>query len=244
MDALLASYGYGADRDARLRQRGAPLESDSELAARGSQLVQSTFLDFSLPSSIGGGGKTRKKLLYNLARPYSHTLVFRDSNLDDARLGLGMLDSLLTHLREPFGQGVFVPQSYNVLSSFPNFFTRLEGSKAITTNDGGNGKVARPKDVPVLSSLSATPSAVYRLREAREMVSEVLRGHLPLAAYGLDGEDARDSLKEVREQVEGWIDAYSVDNGGDASGEDEDGMGTDEEYDVDQKEEDGLDWDM
>ncbi|EST09263.1 Misato Segment II tubulin-like domain protein [Kalmanozyma brasiliensis GHG001] len=245
VDALLASYGYGADRDSRLRQRGAPLESESELAARGTQLVLSTWLDLSLPSSLPAGGKSRKKLLYNLSRPFSHTAILRNADLNDAHLGLGMLDSLLTQIREPFGQGVYIPQSYNVLSSFPNFFTRLDGGRAITAGaDKGNAKVDRPKDVPVLSSLSATPSSVYRLKEARETLSEVLKGHLPLAAYGLDGEDARDGLKEMREMVEGWIDAYSVGDDGGASGEEDDGMGTDEEYDVDQKEEDGLDWDM
>ena len=245
VDALLKSYGYG-DRDARQRQRGAPLESESDLAARGAKLALSSWLDLSLPSALPGGEEKRKKLLYNLSHPYSHTAVLRNTNLDDARLGLGMLDSILSNVPEPFGQGVYIPQSYNILSSFPNFFTQLDSSsRAITTPTGNatNFKVAKPKDVPLLSSLSATPSSVYLLQEARETVSEALKGNVPLAAFGLDGEDAKDGLKEVREQIEGWIDAYSVDNEG-ASGEEGDGMGTDEEYDVDQKEEDGLDWDL
>lgn len=236
VEAMLESYGYG-DRDSRLRQRGAPLESESELAARGAKLALSAWLDFSLPSSLSGGASRRKKLLYNISRPFSHTAVLRNTNLDDARLDLGMLDSILSQIREPFGQGVYIPQSYNVLSSFPNFFTNpSEPSR----------KQSKPKDVPMLSSLAATPSSVYLLKEARETVRQALQGHAPLAAYGLDGEDAKDGLKETRELIEGWIDAYSVNNDGAGSAsEDEEGnaMGTDEEYDVDQKEDDGLDWD-
>ncbi|SPO24113.1 related to DML1 - essential protein involved in mtDNA inheritance [Ustilago trichophora] len=247
VDALLQSYGYG-DRDARQRQRGAPLESESDLAARGAKLILSSWLDLSLPSTLTGGEKIRKKLLYNLSRPYSHTAVLRNTDHGDARLGLGMLDSILSHIRQPFGEGVYIPQSYNVLSSFPNFFTQLDSDSkpvtAATTVNASNSKVAKPKDVPMLSSLSATPSSVYLLKEARETVSEALKGHAPIAAYGLDGEDARDGLKEIREQIEGWIDAYSVNNDGASGEEDGDGMGTDEEYDVDQKEDDGLDWDM
>lgn len=238
VDAMLQSYGYG-DRDSRLLQRGAPLESESELAERGAKLALSAWLDFSLPSSLSGGASRRKKLLYNISRPFSHTAVLRNTNLDDARLGLGMLDSILSHIREPFGQGVYIPQSYNVLSSFPNFLSNpSEPSR----------KQSKPKDVPMLSSLAATPSSVYLLKEARDTVREALQGHAPLAAYGLDGEDAKDGLKETRELIEGWIDAYSVNNDGGAGSGSEDGhgdeMGTDEEYDVDQKEEDGLDWDM
>ncbi|KAJ1025946.1 hypothetical protein NDA16_002572 [Ustilago loliicola] len=235
VEAMLESYGYG-DRDSRARQRGAPLESESELAARGAKLALSAWLDFSLPSSLSGGASRQKKLLYNISRPFSHTAVLRNTNLGDARLGLGMLDSILSHIREPFGQGVYIPQSYNVLSSFPNFFSNpLEPSQT----------QSKPKDVPMLSSLAATPSSVYLLEEARETVREALQGHAPLVAYGLDGEDAKDGLKETRELIEGWIDAYNVNNDGAGSGsEDEegDGMGTDEEYDVDQREHDGLDW--
>ncbi|CDW99236.1 hypothetical protein [Sporisorium scitamineum] len=247
VDAMLSSNGYGDGyRDSRARQRGEPLESETDLAKRGSQLVLSSWLDLSLPTGLTGSKKS-KQLLYNFSHPYSHAAVLRNSNLDDARLGLGMLDTLLTHIHPPFGQGVYIPQSYNILSSFPNFFTSLDAeSKAITTtNANSTAKVTKPKEVPVLSSLSVTPSSVYRLKEARETLREALQGHIPLAAYGLDAEDARDALKETRELVEGWIDTYSVDNGGDAGGdEDGDAMGTDEEYDVDQKEDDGLDWDM
>ena len=189
----------------------------------------------------------RKKLLYNLSRPYSHTAVLRNSNLEDARLGLGMLDSMLAHIREPFGHGVYIPQSYNVLSSFPNFFANLDSSSKLITDqnlESTNARRVKPKDVPVLSSLAATPSSVYLLKEAMETVKEALNGHAPLAAFGLDSEDARDGLKEVREQIEGWIDAYSVNNDGGSEDDNEgSGMGTDEEYDVDQKDDDGLDWD-
>ncbi|SNX86542.1 related to DML1 - essential protein involved in mtDNA inheritance [Melanopsichium pennsylvanicum] len=246
VDALLQSYGYG-DRDSRARQRGVPLESESDLAARGAKLALSSWLDLSLPSTLSDGEKTRKKLLYNLSKPFSHTAVLRNSDLEEARLGLGMLDSILSNIREPFGQGIYIPQSYNVLSSFPNFFTQLDGSgKADTTAnvDATNAKVTRPKDVPMLSSLVATPSSLYLLREARETVREALKGHAPLATFGMEGEGSRDQLKETREQIEGWIDAYGVDNDGGSEGEDENAMGTDEEYNVDQKEEDELNWDM
>ena len=240
VDALMASYGYGADRDSRARQRGAPIESESELAARGARLALSAWIDLSLPPSLTGGEKTRKQLLYNLSHPYSHTAVLRDSTLDDPFLGLGMLDTLLARTHPPFGLGNLVAQSYNVLSSFPNFFTLLDRrSQPITDSARSRAKVTKPKEVAILSSLAATPSSVYLFQEARETIREALQGHTPLAAYGLNAEDARDSLKEQRESVEGWIDTYSVD--GD---EDDEGMGTDEEYDVDQKIDDGLDWDV
>ncbi|GAC95982.1 hypothetical protein PHSY_003560 [Pseudozyma hubeiensis SY62] len=242
VDALLKSYGYG-DSDSRARQRGAPLESESDLSARGAKHLLSTWIDLSLPTHLSGGEKRRKQLLQHLSRPYSHTAVLRNSNLDQARLGLGMLDSILSQINPPFGQGVYIPQSYNVLSSYPNFFTLLDKhSNPLTeATTQSSRKVARPKHLPVLSSLSATPSSVYLFKEARDTVNEVLNGHLPMIAYGLDGEDARDGLKEIRENIEGWIDAYSV---GEEDEEEENGMGTDEEYDVDQKEEDGLDWDL
>ena len=247
LEVFLQSYGYGSDRDARLRQRGAPIESRSDLIDRGVGLALSSYVDLSLPSSLAGGEKMRKKLLYNLSRPYSHTAVLRNSNLEDARLGLGMLDSMLAHIREPFGHGVYIPQSYNVLSSFPNFFANLDSSSKLITDqnlESTNARRVKPKDVPVLSSLAATPSSVYLLKEAMETVKEALNGHAPLAAFGLDSEDARDGLKEVREQIEGWIDAYSVNNDGGSEDDNEgSGMGTDEEYDVDQKDDDGLDWD-
>lgn len=245
VDALLRSYGYGAD--SRARQRGAPIESELDLSTRGAKHLLSTWLDLSLPSNLSGGDQKRKRVLYHLSRPYSHTAVLRNSNLDEARLGLGMLDSILSHINPPFGQGVYIPQSYNVLSSYPNFFTLLDKqSKPITEGVQSRSKVIRPKHIPVLSSLAATSSSVYVFKEARETINEALHGHLPLVAYGLDGEDARDGLKEIRESIEGWIDAYSVDQSGDGRGseESEDGMGTDEEYDVDQIENDGLDWDM
>ncbi|TKY85599.1 hypothetical protein EX895_005761 [Sporisorium graminicola] len=246
VDALLASYGYGGNRDSRARQRGEPLESESELAKRGSQLVLCSWLDLSLPFGLSGAEKKHKQLLSNFSRPFSHNAVLRNSRLDDARLGLGMLDSLLTHIHPPFSQGVYIPQSYNLLSSFPNFFSSLDSASRPITEPHAHSaaKVTKPKDVPVLSSLSATPSSVFRLREAREDIRVALQGHAPLAAYGLDAEDARDALKETRELVEGWIDTYTVDTaGGDA--DDGDAIGTDEEYDVDQKDDnDGLDWDM
>ncbi|KAJ9474292.1 Protein DML1 [Pseudozyma hubeiensis] len=242
VDALLKSYGYG-DCDSRARQRGAPLEPESDLSARGAKHLFSTWLDLSLPTDLSGGEKRRQRLLQHLSRPYSHIAVLRNSNLDQARLGLGMLDSILSQINPPFGQGVYIPQSYNVLSSYPNFFTLLDKHSNPLTDATmqSRRKVARPNSLPVLSSLSATPSSVYLFKEARDTVNEVLNGHLPLIAYGLDGDDARDGLKEIRENIEGWIDAYSV---GEEDEEEEDGMGTDEEYDVDQKEEDGLDWDL
>jgi hypothetical protein len=253
VDALLHSYGYG-DRDSRQRQRGAPLESQSQLAARGAQLALSSWIDLSLPPSLGGGASRRKKLLYNLQRPFSHHAVLRNSNLDDAVLGLGMLDSLLTQIREPFGQGVYVPQSYNILSSFPNVFTHLDAqgkpvprAQNAVANPAaeGSARVPRPKHAAMLSSLGATPSTIYLLRDARNTLREALGGHAPLAAYGLDAEDAKDNLKEIREQVEGWIDTYSVDNDANsADDDDQGGMGTDEEYDVDHNPDDGLDWDL
>ena len=85
---------------------------------------------------------------------------------------------------------------------------------------------------------------MHLLRDARNTVSEALGGHTPLAAYGLDAEDAKDNLKDIREQIEGWIDAYSVNTDGSSGDDDDDGMGTDEEYDVDHKPDDGLDWDL
>ncbi|ETS65293.1 hypothetical protein PaG_00016 [Moesziomyces aphidis] len=253
VDALLHSYGYG-DRDSRQRQRGAPLESQSQLAARGAQLALSSWIDLSLPPSLSGGASRRKELLYNLQRPFSHHAVLRNSNLDDAVLGLGMLDSLLAQIREPFGQGVYVPQSYNILSSFPNVFTHLDAqgkpiprAQNAVANPAaeGSARVPRPKHAAMLSSLGATPSTIYLLRDARNTLSEALGGHAPLAAYGLDAEDAKDNLKEIREQVEGWIDTYSVDNDANsADNDDQGGMGTDEEYDVDHNPDDGLDWDL
>lgn len=245
VDALLKSYGYGTDRDPRARQRGEPLESDSALVQRGSQLLLSSWLDLSLPTALPRDQK-RKQLLYNLSHPYSHTAILRNTRTDNAHLGLGMLDTLLAHTNPPFGQGVYVPLSYNVLSSFPNLFASLDGQGAPLTHPTTqpSAKVSKPKDVAVLSSLAATPSSVYRFREARETVNAALHGHTPLTAYGLDAEDARDALKETRELVEGWIDAYGAEGGGSAS--EGDAMGTDEEYDVDQKHDgdDGLDWDM
>ncbi|CBQ69317.1 conserved hypothetical protein [Sporisorium reilianum SRZ2] len=229
VDALLQSYGYG---DAPTRNaRGAPVESASELAHRGSEAVRASWLDLSLSSS----GAKATQLQRTLTHPYAHSAVLRNTRLDTARLGLGMLDALLTHSPAPFTHGVYIPLSYNLPSSFPNLFSALDGSYA---------SVRRPETVPVVSSLMTTPSSVLRFKQARETVREALHGHLPLQAYGLDAEDARDALKETRELVEGWIDAYSVDGAGDASGDDE-AMGTDEEYEVDQKDdEDGLDWDL
>ena len=115
----------------------------------------------------------------------------------------------------------------------------------------GRAKVARPKALPVLSSLSVTPSAVYTLIEARNPLREAIQGHRHLANYGLGSgqvsavQEDRDMLKDIREQMETWIDAYGSENSNDNNDDEADGMGTDEEYDLGAgNTDDGLDWDL
>ncbi|PWY99132.1 tubulin nucleotide-binding domain-like protein [Testicularia cyperi] len=258
VDAVLASYGYGS-RDTRFRQRGEPVESAADLAARGNKFLLSTWLDLSLPSSLpaqsnkngNSDEKLRKKLLYQLQNPFATHVVLRNSNLEQLRLGLGMLDKFLK-IKEPFGQGVYVPLSYNVPTSYPNYFSGLDASgRAIPPKLHMTNQTPRPKSLPVVSALSTTPSTVYLLREARETLKEAIQGHRPLQAWGLTTSSAedRDMLKDHREEIENLIDAYTVDNPYEIGGEgalqnEEDQMGTDEEYDIDQKPGDDLDWDL
>ena len=64
------------------------------------------------------------------------------------------------------------------------------------------------------------------IKNARTTLFDVLHGHEPLGAYGLDACE-RDTLHDMRETLESLYDAYG---GVDSF---DDGLGTDEEGDAD-----------
>lgn len=159
--------------------------------------------------------------------------------------------------REISPHSTFAPLAYPVPSSHPQFFNGLTSTGRALPDDLDKSTRSKVGSLPLLSSLRTTPSTSTLLRSTRSLLSAALSGHAPLSAYGLGSSSSsaagaaandvsegavggRDGLREIRERLEDCLSAYMV-GYGEGSGEEEedDGRGTDEEWD-----EEGEEWDL
>lgn len=127
----------------------------------------------------------------------------------------------------------------------------------------------RPKSLPILSTLSTTPSSHTHIMHAIDTLTMALRSHTPLSSFGLVGSSSaprgavggissgqaandeiegaiggRDGIKELLERAEEMRSAYEEEGGGRGGEEEEDeGRGTDEEWGDTEQQGDDLDWD-
>lgn len=122
-------------------------------------------------------------------------------------------------------------------------------------------KSTKVQSIPMLASLSTTPETAHLLADARLFIdSTLIKGHDSLNAFGIGGSrgrsgagqaaseetegflGGRDGLMEVRERLEELLGAYEegLEAGRIKSTEEQDAIGTDEEYEDDREEE----WDL
>jgi hypothetical protein len=113
----------------------------------------------------------------------------------------------------------------------------------------------------MLSSLVTSPQSAHLLSDARKWIEDVLiKGHAPLATYGIGGSrgrsgagqaasdetegflGGREGLVEIRERLEELLGAYEEGLNRSASIGDEEQIGTDEEFGGEDG--DDSDWDM
>lgn len=92
----------------------------------------------------------------------------------------------------------------------------------------------RPTATSVISALWTSSATATSIQAAKQTLREAIDGHAPLASYGIDPDAGRDALKDTRERLEDILAAYG-------GTEDEEHIGTDEEY---PPEEDDDAWDL
>lgn len=237
IEALLASRGYGSNRGNRRDER--TFETPQEIAAKAAQQIQRHFLHLSLPASTSDSIN------------FAENVVARDDDkLAETPTREGM--QAWSRLDEPMGQSTFVALPYRIQqASFPQLFSHLTSTgRRLPEAFTGRPKVA---SVPMLSSLFTSPRTAASLKDAQRYVdAKVIKGHDSLASFGLGGargisagqaasDDSegplggRDGMIEIRERLEELLGAYEV---GDEDDDEE--LGTDEEYPV-QAEEWALD---
>ncbi|MCO5549618.1 hypothetical protein L7F22_003091 [Adiantum nelumboides] len=256
IEALLAARGYDPRKQDR---KNASRMTDTERAKVAAEAIQKSYLSFA-PGKSSHIGKDK---------PYAQFTTARDDDRMAETPTKAALEAWST-LDEPAGGNCFVPAALNVRwSSFPQMFRGLTTNGRPLppahkdTNESEEQKKKRTKvqNVPMLASLSTTPESAHLLADARQFIdSTLIKGHEPLNAYGIGGSrgrsgagqaaneetegflGGRDGLMEVRERLEELLGAYEEGllAGRIKSTEEEDAIGTDEEYEDDHEEE----WDL
>ncbi|PWN33589.1 uncharacterized protein FA14DRAFT_161364 [Meira miltonrushii] len=255
IEALLAARGYDPRKQDR---KNSNRMTDTERAKIAAEAIQKSYISFA-PGQNAHDGKDK---------PYAQFTTARDDRMAETPTKAAL--EAWSALDEPAGGSCFVPAAFNVRwSSFPQMFRGLTSNGRPLppthkdTNESEEQKKRRTKvqSVPMLASLSTTPESAHLIADARQFIdSTLIKGHEPLTAYGIGGSrgrsgagqaaseetegflGGRDGLMEVRERLEELLGAYEegLAGGRIMSTEEEDAIGTDEEYEDDHEEE----WDL
>ncbi|CAO1634430.1 unnamed protein product, partial [Sympodiomycopsis kandeliae] len=175
-------------------------------------------------------------------------------------------------LEEPWGRSLFTPLDQPILATNPAIYQDLtsNGRPWPRSSSSSASSSNRPKSLPLLSTLSTTPDSYTHIKNAMNTLSLALKSHTHLSSFGLVGPSSaprnagigggissgqaandeiegiiggRDGVKELLERIEEVRSAYE--DGQDDHDGDENGRGTDEEWDdtqADAGEDDDLDW--
>lgn len=138
---------------------------------------------------------------------------------------------------------LFAPLAQPVPLSTPHLFTGLSSQG----RPYPSSKTTRPTSLPLLSTLSTTPTSLAHIESCLSFLRSTIYSHSPLAAFGLGGSSAtmssgqaandeiegiiggRDGIKELLERGEELRGAYEEE--GHRRGEESDEeKGTDEEW--------------
>ncbi|KAE8215060.1 hypothetical protein CF327_g1595 [Tilletia walkeri] len=244
IEAMLAARGLLAKSSSEKKKgRNEPWTPEF-----GRREVEASWIDF-LPARQGGGQQIR-------AKSFAQSITARDAD-PGAKIPTRSVMEAWSGLPAPLGTTHFVPLAYNVLPSHPQFFNGLTNTGRALPDPSLASTDKRVRTLPLVSSLSTGPQTAAVLHSHRRFIQDVLRGHVPLQAYGIgasgggapgaaSSEDSegvvggRDGLKEVLERLEEMLQGYEEEGADDDEDEDEgDGRGTDEEW-----EETGEEWDI
>lgn len=256
IEALLAARGYDPRKQDR---KNANRMTDTDRAKVAAEAIQKSYVSFAPGQHLHDGRD----------KPYAQFTTARDDDRMAETPTKAALEAW-SALDEPAGGSCFVPAAFNVRwSSFPQMFRGLTTNGRPLppthkdTNESEEQKKKRTKvqSVPMLASLTTTPETAHSLADARQFIdSTLIKGHEPLTAYGIGGSrgrsgagqaaseetegflGGRDGLMEVRERLEELLGAYEegLVGGRLRSTEEENAIGTDEEYEDDHEEE----WDL
>jgi len=200
VDAMLAARGYAAP------QPPAPAPS---LDGRGA--LAAAWWDRSLAY-----GADAQLAAAPVAVPYAEAIVARDA---DAHAEAPTMRALAAWQAEqppwatrcvvPTDARTFVPLAYPTERPYPDYLYGLTSAgRALPGADATQPSAVT--SMPCVASLRASPDTLAIVARARAWVVEVLEGHAPLAAYGLDEGMDRDAVLELRETLERLSDAYGT----------------------------------
>ncbi|KAK0543609.1 mtDNA inheritance, partitioning of the mitochondrial organelle [Tilletia horrida] len=219
----------------------------------GRKKVAETWVDL-LPPSVTRRS-TQKGSLDVRTKAFARSITARDGDAG-AEIPTKAVMQAWSDLPSPLGTTQFIPLAYNVPTSHPQFFTNLTSGGRALPDPALAPTNKRVRTLPVVSSLSTGPDTARLLLSHRAFVQDVVRGHMPLSAYGIGSASAmgagaassednegviggKDGLKEVIERFEELLQGYEGAEGLDEDDED-DGRGTDEEW----EEGAGEEWDL
>lgn len=238
IEALLASRGYGNTDQYRERGR---IETAHERALKAAQMIKLHSYSFA-PAT--------KTVIQ--AGNFAQLAVARDGDQLAATPTTEAL-AAFNDIPDPMSRNTFVPLSYYVqAASYPQIFSKLSSNGKPLPDDVKQR--SRVQSVPMISSLTISPSTAATLRDARNYIDKkIIRGHDPMSTFGLGGSrglgagqaaseesegplGGREGMMEIRERLEELLAAYE-------DGEEmaEDDLGTDEEYPDQEDEEWNLD---
>lgn len=257
IEALLASRGYGPRKNERAGE--APQESADERARRAASIIEKHHLSLSQLSPDANNAAS-KRVRPRSIKPFAREAVARDGDPLAAAPTSDALEAW-NDLDEPAGRSDFYSVPFNVRSTaYPQLFRGLTSNGRLGMEEEAGGRRTRRSRVetmPMMASLSTTPTTAQLLDDARKWLdTRVIRGHAPMHLYGLGGArgrsgagqaanddtegplGGRDGMHEVRERLEELLGAYD-DDAADVAGVD-DNVGTDEEVAA----ADDSDWDL
>ncbi|PWN51349.1 tubulin nucleotide-binding domain-like protein [Violaceomyces palustris] len=253
IEALLAAKGYlskpTSARFAGGSRREERYQSQDEKDAKASEKIRQSWLDLSQRFSLSSSSE--EKPIHSSSQGSGHLKPFAMSLKQIALL-------FAPAPPPPFLPSFFAPQSYNLPTSHPKFFTDLTSQgRPLPVGGGGTKSNHRPKSIPIVSSLYTTPRTGHLIKSCKRVVLEALGSHSPLSQYGIGAlsssgggisegfVNGRDGLKELRERFEDLLTGYSdqIDQDESDGGEGRGGPGTDEEWGPEEDDQDEL-WNL
>ncbi|GAA5932647.1 hypothetical protein JCM1841_000322 [Sporobolomyces salmonicolor] len=245
----------GDNKIAHLSGIAPMLSAEHYAGAAGTQRLRKSWMDWSvLPDPEGTrGGKAEN--------PFAQHSVVRGFGFDESQV-LGPILEQSTTLQEPLSTWVTLPHPYPILpSSLPIYCGLLPNGRPLVlpqqslsdpATSGGlfglpdpryptaSSYTVPPASIPILTTLSTSPSARHLLRHLSAGVTELVRVKAAVLREYEDGEYGigREGVLECRERLETMADNYRGGGGGDVS---EDEMDKDEDENWDETEDT---WDL
>ncbi|KAM0754747.1 hypothetical protein T439DRAFT_321787 [Meredithblackwellia eburnea MCA 4105] len=256
LNSVTSQLNWRGDNKIAHLEGASPLLPPEHLEGpQGVQILKDSFKDFSVfPSSHGRKKKTARSGDPELRKPFAQYSIVRGYE-DEELQRLGTVLEGTTALVEPLSVWVALPDPYPVLpSALPIYRSLIPTGRPLVIAPPPNPDplspaglfglpdplfptastyFVQPRSVPILTTLSTSPSARFWLSHLSLGVKELVRVRSPFLWEYENGEYGigRDGINECRERLETLADNYAEAHGtGRESGSESDGLDEDEHF--------------